>query len=108
MSFHETCDLIRIEVDDEGTWLCCAARAVDGQENNIRFRLDDHIGNSDGYFTWDGRDFSSSARDIVLEHREDGPWLCAYLRRTDGSESERQGIRLGDRITNENGELQFI
>lgn len=51
MSFHETCDLVRIEVDNEGTWLCCAARAVDGQENNIRFRLDDHIGNSDGETT---------------------------------------------------------
>lgn len=61
-----------------------------------------------GFFTWDGSNFSSSARDIVLEHREDGPWLCAYLRKIDGSESERQGIRLGDRIQNENGQLRFV
>lgn len=48
MSFHESCDLIRIEVRDDGTWLLAAAG--NGEDENIpaELRLDDHIGNSDG------------------------------------------------------------
>lgn len=48
MSFHESCDLIRVEVRGDGTWLLAAAGNGDDGNVPAELRLDDHIGNSDG------------------------------------------------------------
>ncbi|KAL2009195.1 hypothetical protein VTN00DRAFT_7389 [Thermoascus crustaceus] len=108
MSFHVTSELVRIEVDNNGTWLCCSARAEDGEMIPNRFRLDDGIGNSDGFFSREESEFTLSAKHIELEHRPDGPWLCADLPMRDGGYRQRQGINLALHIRNENGQLCFI
>lgn len=49
MSFHVSCEDIRIEVmPGDATYLCCAGKDVDGNWHPNRLRLDDIIGNSDG------------------------------------------------------------
>ncbi|KAJ9298593.1 hypothetical protein DTO271G3_3560 [Paecilomyces variotii] len=109
MSFHVSCEDIRIEVmPGDATYLCCAGKDVDGNWHPNRLRLDDIIGNSDGWFIWGGRDFTHSAREIHLEHGANGPHLTAELPMRDGGYRERQGIDLADKIRNENGRLIFL
>jgi len=60
-----------------------------------------------GWFKWNGRNFSRSARNISLTHGDGGPKLEADLQCADGSFRERQGVNLADRIENRNGTLVF-
>lgn len=49
MSFHTSCEDIRIEVlPGDSTYLCAAGKDLDGNWHPNRLRLDDIIGNSDG------------------------------------------------------------
>ncbi|KAM0454278.1 hypothetical protein ACHAPV_008551 [Trichoderma viride] len=76
----------------------------DGNWVESRIDLNRFIGNEDGWFMWDGFNFSDSANDIRLE----GTLLTAELPMRDGGYRERQGIELSERIANENGELVFV
>ncbi|KAB8263133.1 Cyanovirin-N [Aspergillus pseudonomiae] len=109
MSFHESCELIRIEVRGDGTWLLAAAGTMnEGEHIPAELRLDDRIGNSDGWFAYPGENFSETAHDIEIEFREDGPWLTAVLAEQDQEDRERQGINLAQHIGNNNGELVWV
>ncbi|KAE8418031.1 Cyanovirin-N [Aspergillus pseudocaelatus] len=106
MSFHESCDLIRIEVRGDHTVLLAAAKNGDGDETvPAEIVLDEQIGNGDGWFVRGGNNFTETAHDIELEFREDGPWLTAFLTEVDGEDRERQGINLGEHIGNNSGQL---
>ncbi|KAK4063848.1 CVNH domain-containing protein [Trichoderma simmonsii] len=83
--------LVATVADEEGNW------------NDSRIDLNDFIGNEDGWFMWDGVNFSESGNDIRLE----GTLLTAELPMRDGGYRERQGIQLDDRIANINGRLVF-
>ncbi|KAE8318162.1 CVNH domain-containing protein [Aspergillus transmontanensis] len=106
MSFHESCDLIRIEVRGDRTVLLAAAKNGDGDETvPAEIVLDEQIGNGDGWFVRGGENFTETAHEIELEFREDGPWLTAFLTEVDGEDRERQGINLADHIGNDGGRL---
>ncbi|KAL7918395.1 Cyanovirin-N [Trichoderma austrokoningii] len=84
--------LFAVVADREGNWI------------DSRIDLNEFIGNEDGWFMWDGVNFSESANDIRLE----GTLLTAELPMRDGGYRERQGIELSDRISNQDGQLVFI
>ncbi|KAF8421825.1 Cyanovirin-N [Tirmania nivea] len=102
MSFHASCENIHLQ---GGHILVAKARSMNGNWCDSSIDLDHYIGNSDGWFTWDGNNFSHSAKEITLSHRPDGLWLEGDLPCRDGGYRERQGIRLSDRISNVNGRL---
>jgi hypothetical protein len=60
-----------------------------------------------GWFTWDGTNFSRSARNVTLKDFNDGWHLEAELPKRDGGYRERQGIHLGERIQNVDGQFQI-
>ncbi|OGE58096.1 hypothetical protein PENARI_c001G04604 [Penicillium arizonense] len=103
MSFFQSCENVRIEINDGSIFLHCDAQDVDGNLHPATLRLDDFIGNEDGWFMWDGVNAGQSAQSIEL----DGSMLTAELPMRDGGYRERQGIDLNDRISNENGHLEL-
>ncbi|OQD84165.1 hypothetical protein PENANT_c014G05303 [Penicillium antarcticum] len=103
MSFYESCENVRIEINDDAIYLHCDARNEDGESQSASLRLDDFIGNEDGWFMWDGVNAGQSAHNVEL----DGSMLTAELPMRDGGHRERQGIDLNDRISNENGRLEL-
>ncbi|KAE8165103.1 Cyanovirin-N [Aspergillus tamarii] len=106
MSFHESCDLIRIEVRGDHTVLLAAAKTGNEDETEpAEIVLDEQIGNGDGWFVRGGSNFTETAQEIELDFRDDGPWLTAYLTEVDGEERERQGINLAEHIGNDGGRL---
>lgn len=48
MSFFESCQNVRIEINDDSIFLHCDAQDVDGNFHRATLRLDDFIGNEDG------------------------------------------------------------
>jgi len=101
MSFHATTESHRLR---DGHILECRCRNGHGDWVDSSLDLDQHIGNSDGYFIWDGKDWSRSARLVNLEG---GHYLTAELPMRDGGHRERMGIELNDRIANEDGRLVY-
>jgi hypothetical protein len=57
-----------------------------------------------GWFMWDSKNFSHTAKDIELKH---GYYLEATMKKKDGDYRERQGINLNDRISNIDGNLTY-
>ncbi|OGM41854.1 hypothetical protein ABOM_009658 [Aspergillus bombycis] len=108
MSFHESCLDIRIEVRDGYTVLLAGAGVGGDEYVPAELNLDDGIGNSDGFFSRDGANFTDSAQNIDLSFRDDGVWLEADLPEVDGGERGRQGINLSQHIENQGGNLVFI
>ncbi|KAJ5892349.1 hypothetical protein N7504_009040 [Penicillium tannophilum] len=104
MSFSQSSQNIHTETKDGSLFLFCQAQNEVGDWQAAEINLDEFIGNSDGWFEWDGVDFSQSAQNIHLE----GTYLTADLPMRDGGYRERQGIDLNDRIGNENGKLVFL
>ncbi|KAB5587825.1 hypothetical protein CTheo_8733 [Ceratobasidium theobromae] len=101
MSFQESSQNIRI---DDGHVLVAECCDEGGNWHWSSIDLNQFIGNEDGYFMWDGVNFSHSGSNISLE----GSKLCASLQCADGSWNEEyQGIELGDRIANINGQLVY-
>jgi hypothetical protein len=58
-----------------------------------------------GFFMWGGVNYSQTAKDISLKQ---GHFLIATMKKEDGTWREPQGIDLGDRIQNLNGDLTFV
>ncbi|KAJ5564654.1 hypothetical protein N7513_000896 [Penicillium frequentans] len=104
MAFAQSSQDLHIATKDGGLFLFCRAQTEDGDWQATEINLDEFIGNEDGWFAWDGVNFSQSARSILLE----GTTLTADLPKADGGYRERQGIDLNDRIGNENGKLVFL
>ncbi|ODM16666.1 hypothetical protein SI65_08173 [Aspergillus cristatus] len=107
MSFHSSSSDIHITHENGSTMLVCQVRDTHGKMNPRRIRLDDHIGNTDGWFIWGGVNFTQSAENIALEHTDRGPKLTAELHKRDGGFRERQGLFLADKISNQDGHLKF-
>ncbi|KAJ5837041.1 hypothetical protein N7447_003067 [Penicillium robsamsonii] len=105
MSFHESASQIELE---DGHILKAVLRNEDGDEEESTIDLNDHIGNDNGQFQWDGGDFQSSADDISFDREgDDGtPILRAILRDVEGEEHHAD-INLSERIGNDNGNLVF-
>ncbi|PYH86688.1 Cyanovirin-N [Aspergillus uvarum CBS 121591] len=108
MSFHSSSQDIHIVHEDGSTMLCCVARDRHGEFHPRKIRLDQHIGNTDGWFIWGGQNFTETASDVRLEMTEYGPKLVANLRTHDGGSRGLQGIMLSDKIANEDGRLRFL
>ncbi|KHN94518.1 Cyanovirin-N [Metarhizium album ARSEF 1941] len=100
MSFVESSREMWLE---DGHILHALCQDDDGNWNGASIDLDRFIGNSDGWFVWDGENFSHSASDISL----DGTLLSAEMGMVDGGNRERQGLDLNERIGNSNGELVY-
>ncbi|KAJ5941616.1 hypothetical protein N7516_001784 [Penicillium verrucosum] len=105
MSFHESASDIELE---DGHILKAVLRNEDGDEEESTLDLNDHIGNDNGQFHWDGGDFHSTAEDIRFDREgDDGvPILRAILHDVDGEEHDAD-INLAERIGNDNGHLVF-
>ncbi|GFF79172.1 cyanovirin-N homolog [Aspergillus lentulus] len=109
MSFHQSSQDIHIRQEDGCTLLLANVRDSHGQLIQRKIRLDDHIGNTDGWFIWGGTNFTRTARNISLEHTAYGPKLCAELQTRDGGWSRGlQGIMLSEKIANNDGHLKFL
>ena len=61
-----------------------------------------------GWFRWGFTNLTQSAKNIALEHTDQGPKLTADLPMTDGGSRGRQGMFLGDKIENRDGHLKFV
>lgn len=59
MSFHLSAENIRIE---EGHFLRARLRTESGEWNDAEIDLDNHIGNTNGNFHWDGNGETASLR----------------------------------------------
>ncbi|KAE8154346.1 Cyanovirin-N [Aspergillus avenaceus] len=108
MSFHNSARNLKLRSEDGKTLLLLELRDTKGKWHNRKVRLDDHIGNTDGWFIWGGSNFTRSARDVALENTPWGPKLCADLRMKDGGSRGRQGVMLSDKIQNVDGHLRFL
>ncbi|CEJ94902.1 Putative Cyanovirin-N [[Torrubiella] hemipterigena] len=99
MSFHASAENIRV---DDGHIL----RAnLNGQDAELD--LNSCLGNNNGRFEWGGRDFASSAENITfsIEGGANVPVLRARLGGPDGPRDA--DVNLGERISNDNGQLRF-
>ncbi|OQE24896.1 hypothetical protein PENFLA_c009G03944 [Penicillium flavigenum] len=105
MSFHETASHIELE---DGHILKAVLRNEEGDEQESTLDLNDHIGNDNGQFHWDGGDFYSSAEDVSFDREGDDetPVLRARLHDVEG-ELQDADINLAERIGNDNGNLVF-
>ncbi|KAJ5182481.1 hypothetical protein N7492_000097 [Penicillium capsulatum] len=106
MSFHSSATSIEL---DDGHILKVTLLDGEGEEQEVEVDLNNHIGNDNGSFYWDGENFSESAEDIEL-HREgddDAPILRAKLGNLDGEQVDGD-INLAERFANNNGQLEFV
>ncbi|KAJ5494889.1 hypothetical protein N7539_000005 [Penicillium diatomitis] len=108
MSFH--CSASDIELID-GHILKAVLDNGEGDQNESHFDLNECIGNNDGRFEWGGENFSHSAEEIhfTLDEREDGPAVPILRAQLGNMEGEMcyADINLGERITNNGGNLEF-
>ncbi|KAF1831223.1 cyanovirin-N family protein [Decorospora gaudefroyi] len=105
MTFYHSAEDIHI---DDGHILKARLQKGDGEWEDAEIDLNNHIGNIDGNFTWDGEGFSHSAENIefALEGDGDVPVLRATLFDAEGN-GETRDINLGERISNEDGTFVY-
>ncbi|KAF1934865.1 cyanovirin-N family protein [Clathrospora elynae] len=105
MTFYHTAENIRI---DDGHMLRARLQRADGEWNDSEIDLNNHIGNDNGHFTWDGKGFAGSAENIhfALEGDGDVPVLRANLFDAEGNGQTRD-INLGERVVNNDGNFVF-
>ncbi|KAF1915655.1 CVNH domain-containing protein [Ampelomyces quisqualis] len=105
MGFHYSAEDIRI---DDDHMLRARLQRADGEWNDAEIDLNNHIGNDNGHFVWDGEGFSGSAENVYFSLESDGQ--AAVLRATlfdgDGNGEERD-LNLGERIGNNDGEFSY-
>ncbi|KAG0633855.1 Cyanovirin-N [Tuber brumale] len=108
MSFYASSEDIRTIEEGRRTWLVGRARRADGSWQDIKLDLDNIIGNNNGRLTWGGQGFTETASDVrfSFEGGTNVPILRARLRNAEGGEQESD-LNLGERLTNENGDLVF-
>ncbi|KAH7138491.1 Cyanovirin-N [Dendryphion nanum] len=105
MTFHYSAEDIRV---DDGHILRARLQNGEGEWVDAEIDLNAHIGNDNGYFVWDGENFSESAQDVQFSIEGDGevPVLRAVLSDADGNQETRD-INLGERISNNNGNFEY-
>ncbi|KAI8940655.1 hypothetical protein NX059_001925 [Plenodomus lindquistii] len=105
MTFHYSAEDIRI---DDGHILKARLQTADGEWNDAEIDLNNHIGNMDGHFVWDGENFSHSAEDIHFTLEADGAAAVLRASLTDAEGNhETRDINLGERIVNDNGHFVY-
>ncbi|KAF7118536.1 hypothetical protein CNMCM5793_008066 [Aspergillus hiratsukae] len=105
MSFHLSAEDIRIE---DNHVLVARLRDSNGELQDASIDLDQFLGNEDGFFQWDGVNFSQSAEDIrfAIEGGGEVPVLRARLADRDGNYQEAD-VNLSERIINVDGHFEF-
>jgi hypothetical protein len=115
MSFIESSQNVWLE---DGHILHAQCQDGNGNFNECIIDLNKHVGNTDGWFMWDGEskhpmsprhtrgvndapDFSDTAVNVTLN----GTVLEADMAMLDGNTRERQGLQLNERFSNQNGQL---
>ena len=101
MSFSKSAHTISVSSD---SLLSAKCRKCGGEWQDSSIRLNDFLGNEDGAFQLGDRDFSLTARDVVVEQTDDCSVLSACLRRRDGSWQDAS-VELDAFISNQDGEL---
>ncbi|KAH7359683.1 Cyanovirin-N [Pyrenochaeta sp. MPI-SDFR-AT-0127] len=105
MTFHYSAEDIRV---DDGHILRARLQRADGEWNDSEIDLNNHIGNDNGHFVWDGQGFSGSAENVEFTIEGDGevPVLRATLFDGEGN-GETRDINLGERIGNNDGNFEY-
>ncbi|KAL1608673.1 hypothetical protein SLS59_001863 [Nothophoma quercina] len=105
MSFHYSAQDIRV---DDGHILRARLQRADGEYNDSEIDLNNHIGNDNGHFYWDGENFSGSAQNVYFSIEGDGsvPVLRATLTDQEGNGQERD-LNLSERISNNDGNFNY-
>ncbi|KAF1967091.1 Cyanovirin-N [Bimuria novae-zelandiae CBS 107.79] len=107
MTFHYTAEEGSIHV--EGNHILKARlQRPDGEYQDAEIDLNNHIGNENGSFFWDGENFSDSAEDVhfTIEGEGEVPVLRATLHNADG-EGVQCDLNLAERISNNDGSFVF-
>jgi hypothetical protein len=99
MSFSASSEGIKLI---SGGVIGATCKTATGGLNNSALDLNQVLGNNNGFFSWGGKDFEASARNISLS----GSTLKAELRRIDGSWAW-SSVNLDERITNSDGNLKY-
>ncbi|KAJ4359497.1 uncharacterized protein N0V89_000052 [Didymosphaeria variabile] len=107
MSFHYSAEEGSIRVDDNHILRARLQRA-DGEWQDAEIDLNNHIGNENGSFFWDGNNFSDTAQDVhfAIEGGGEVPVLRATLLNEDG-EGVQRDLNLSERIQNYDGTFSF-
>ncbi|KAJ4379162.1 hypothetical protein N0V86_005205 [Didymella sp. IMI 355093] len=105
MSFHYSAQDIRV---DDGHILRARLQRADGEWEDSEIDLNQHVGNDNGHFYWDGENFSGSAENIHFTIEGDGsvPVLRASLCDQEGNYQERD-LNLSERVSNNNGQFNY-
>jgi hypothetical protein len=105
MSFHYSADNIRV---DDGHMLRARLQRADGEWNDSEIDLNNHIGNDNGSFFWDGEGFGHSAENVHFSIEGDGsvPVLRATLFDSEGNGQERD-LNLSERVSNNDGNFEY-
>ncbi|KAE8152430.1 Cyanovirin-N [Aspergillus avenaceus] len=105
MSFHLSAEDIEIQ---DNHLLVAKLRNEDGDLVDAEIDLNQHLGNNDGSFEWDGTDFSETADDVSFEIEGDGevPVLRAKLKNGEGEDVDAD-VNLSERIINDNGSFSY-
>ncbi|KAF2819206.1 Cyanovirin-N [Ophiobolus disseminans] len=105
MSFHYSAEEIRI---DDGHILRARLQNGNGDWVDAEIDLNNHIGNDNGSFFWDGEGFAGSSENVHFTIEGDGsvPVLRATLFDGEGNGHERD-LNLGERIGNNDGNFAY-
>ncbi|PYH77434.1 Cyanovirin-N, partial [Aspergillus uvarum CBS 121591] len=92
----------------ERTMLRARLRTEDSDWRDAEIKLNQVIGNNDGWFQWGGSDLSESTRELRLSIEGGAclPILRAELRDEHGNWNTRN-LNLGERLINRNGHFEL-
>ncbi|ODM20065.1 hypothetical protein SI65_05051 [Aspergillus cristatus] len=111
MSFQNSACNIYIDSDpgdtDRKTSLQATCNNDQGTGITSQIKLDEALGNQDGRFSWNGQNFSNTARNVRLgmEGKRE-PVLHAELQ-DDSGEYRESEARLGEHVGNIDGQLRW-
>ncbi|KAJ5377932.1 uncharacterized protein N7496_005341 [Penicillium cataractarum] len=92
------------------TYLVGYCQRNGGGWNKSKLRLDSCLGDSGGRFQWGGTEFTEQATNITFNPEEGAghnPILRADLRGSDGTFLRNRDVNLAERISNNDGNLEF-
>ncbi|KAF9324397.1 hypothetical protein BG006_000555 [Podila minutissima] len=106
MTFMHSSKDIRLK---NNRYLTATCQRKDGRWVESSLDLDTIIGNDDGYFSWEGENFSMSAADpVTIKVASDSVLLRTDLRKANGDWRQGETLELSERIENLDGQLSFV
>ncbi|OJJ80716.1 CVNH domain-containing protein [Aspergillus glaucus CBS 516.65] len=110
MSFQDSACNIYLDSDpgdtDRKTSLSATCNNDQGTGMTSQLKLDEALGNQDGRFSWDGQNFSNTARNVRLGMEQREPVLHAELKNESG-EYTGSDTQLGEHVGNVDGQLRW-